>query len=85
MARVKTGPIMVSTHAVHGFAHAAVRHEIRYHRDKRGRITRKTEILQGETRVWDYAYDLAGRLVEVKQDGITTATYRYDANGKSYA
>jgi len=24
---------------------------------------------------------LAGRLVEVKQDGVTTATYRYDANG----
>ncbi len=24
---------------------------------------------------------LVGRLVEVKQDGVTTATYRYDANG----
>ena len=81
MARVKTGPIIVSTLAVHGFAHAAVRHETRYHRDKLGRITRKTETLQGETHVRDYAYDLAGRLMEVKQDGVTTATYRYDANG----
>jgi YD repeat-containing protein len=30
--------------------------------------------------VYEYAYDEAGRLTEVKQNGVVTATYTYDAN-----
>src|SRR5262249_580043 len=28
-----------------------------------------------------YTYDLAGRLTEVRKDGVLTASYSYDANG----
>jgi RHS repeat-associated protein len=35
----------------------------------------------GTKDTYDYGYDPAGRLVEVRQNGITTATYGYDANG----
>ncbi len=52
-----------------------------YQRDAIGRITQKAESLQGESRVYDYFYDQAGRLSVVKTDGSTTATYTYDANG----
>jgi RHS repeat-associated protein len=50
-------------------------------RDKLGRIVRKTETVQGTATTYDYGYDTAGRLAEVKRDGVTTATYGYDANG----
>ena len=52
-----------------------------YQRDAIGRLTQKAESLQGESRVYDYFYDQAGRLSLVKTDGSTTATYTYDANG----
>ena len=52
-----------------------------YARDSLGRISQKQEILDGVTTTYDYAYDLAGRLTEIKTNGATTATYSYDANG----
>lgn len=52
-----------------------------YTRDKLGRIITKTETIGGVTTAYEYLYDLAGRLAEVKQNGVTTATYTYDANG----
>ncbi|MFZ1827465.1 MAG: hypothetical protein WAW42_01570 [Candidatus Competibacteraceae bacterium] len=55
--------------------------DLAYTRDALGRITQKTETLQGVVTTYAYAYDLAGRLVEVKRDGATVATYGYDANG----
>jgi YD repeat-containing protein len=33
------------------------------------------------TDTYDYLYDLAGRLQEVKKNGSVTATYNYDTNG----
>ncbi|MGH8523584.1 MAG: RHS repeat domain-containing protein, partial [Gammaproteobacteria bacterium] len=54
---------------------------LHYTRDALGRITQKTETQGALTTTFDYAYDLAGRLVEVKQNGVTTATYGYDQNG----
>ncbi|OQW86979.1 MAG: hypothetical protein BWK78_09440, partial [Thiotrichaceae bacterium IS1] len=36
---------------------------------------------EGVTTTLEYRYDLAGRLVEVKQDGVVTESYEYDANG----
>ncbi|MGH9892171.1 MAG: RHS repeat domain-containing protein [bacterium] len=46
-----------------------------------GRITEKRETQGGLIRIYAYAYDLAGRLVEVKENGAVIATYRYDENG----
>lgn len=52
-----------------------------YVRDVLGRITRITETVGNVTRVIDYAYDMAGRLSEVRRDGAATAVYTYDLNG----
>ena len=52
-----------------------------YTRDALGRISQKVETIEGTTTTYDYAYDLAGRLVEVKTDGAVTASYGYDSNG----
>jgi RHS repeat-associated protein len=54
---------------------------VAYVRDSLGRIEQKTETIQGTTVVWNYSYDSAGRLWQVMQNGVLTATYLYDANG----
>ena len=54
---------------------------MQYTRDTLGRITGKTETIGGVTTTYDYSYDLAGRLVEVKQNGTAVANYTYDGNG----
>jgi len=54
---------------------------IHYTRDKLGRITQKTETIEGTENVYDYAYDLAGRLVEVKENGSVMSPFTYDDNG----
>jgi RHS repeat-associated protein len=50
-------------------------------RDALGRIETKTEIIQGTQTVWVYSYNSAGRLWQVMQNGVLTATYLYEANG----
>jgi RHS repeat-associated protein len=55
-------------------------YSVNYTRDALGRITEKTETVQGLTSTYAYGYDLAGRLTEVKQEGVAS-TYTYDANG----
>ncbi len=55
--------------------------KIQYARDKLGRIISKVETSEGVTTTLEYRYDLAVRLVEVKQDGVVTESYEYDANG----
>jgi RHS repeat-associated protein len=50
-------------------------------RDKLGRITQKVETVGGVVHTYDYGYDLAGRLEQVKQDDLVTASYTYDSNG----
>ncbi|MEQ9499777.1 MAG: RHS repeat-associated core domain-containing protein [Deltaproteobacteria bacterium] len=50
-------------------------------RDALGRVTRSTETVQGVTRVLDYEYNAAGELVVVREGGVATHTYGYDANG----
>jgi RHS repeat-associated protein len=56
-----------------------------YERDRLGRIVRKTETVLGATDVYDYAYDLAGRLTEVVKNGSRLSLYEYDANGNRLA
>lgn len=54
---------------------------VSYVRDKLGRITQRTESLQGGTaKTYDYTYDAAGRLTGVA-DSTTTTTYSYDKSG----
>jgi RHS repeat-associated protein len=50
-------------------------------RDKLGRITDKNETLAGTTTSWHYAYDIAGRLTDVQQNGTLVSHYEYDGNG----
>lgn len=53
-----------------------------YARDDHGRITTLTETSYGGVAtVFSYAYDDAGRLASVMQDGMPRATYSYDENG----
>jgi RHS repeat-associated protein len=52
-----------------------------YLRDALGRITEKTETIEGVTTTYGYHYDDSGRLDEVKTNGTVTARYRYDENG----
>ncbi|MCG7940360.1 MAG: PKD domain-containing protein [Candidatus Thiodiazotropha lotti] len=55
-------------------------YSVAYTRDKLGRVTEKTEIIQGTATVYSYTYDPAGRLSEVSENGTTTSTYTYDQN-----
>jgi len=52
-----------------------------YSWDKVGQLTRKEEMIEGETHVYDYRYDEGGRLAVVLVDQATRAVYTYDANG----
>jgi len=58
-----------------------------YTYDKLSRITQKVETVVGVTDTYDYTYDLAGRLTQVKTNNVVTATYTYDSNSNrlSYA
>jgi RHS repeat-associated protein len=51
-----------------------------YTLDKLSRITQKVETIGGVTDTFDYSYDLAGRLQEVKKNTVVIATYTYDTN-----
>ena len=50
-------------------------------RDNLGRMTVLTETIGGVTDGHGYGYDLAGRLTQVNQNGVTIASYIYDSNG----
>jgi RHS repeat-associated protein len=54
--------------------------DVQYTRDALGRITQKIETVQGVSDTFDYGYDTAGRLTEVKKNGAVTSTYGYDSN-----
>ena len=56
-------------------------YSVQYDRDNLGRISRKTETTDGATHTYDYTYDPADRLIEVKKDDAVTASYTYDING----
>ena len=53
---------------------------VQYTRDKLGRITTKTETVEGLTSTYTYAYDQAGRLTDVWKDGALVGHYEYDLN-----
>ncbi|NRF69157.1 hypothetical protein HLB44_19360 [Aquincola sp. S2] len=49
--------------------------------DRAGRVTSRTETIQGVATQYEYEYDAASRLQTVKRNGTQTASYGYDANG----
>ncbi|MBW2630983.1 MAG: hypothetical protein JRC90_04325 [Deltaproteobacteria bacterium] len=50
-------------------------------RDDNGKITGKTETVDGITSDYVYIYDPMGRLLTVTKDGIPVEEYQYDPNG----
>lgn len=50
-------------------------------RDELGRIIQKTETLMGQSNSFQYGYDSAGRLHEVKKNGKLIGLFEYDLNG----
>jgi RHS repeat-associated protein len=54
---------------------------VQYTRDQLGRITQKTEMVEGQSNAYSYTYDIGGRLTEVQRNGSTIVTYAYDSNG----
>jgi len=55
--------------------------EVHYARDALRRIARRTETLDDTATVYDYGYDAANRLAEVKKDGGVMRRWAYDADG----
>ena len=56
-----------------------------YTRDDLGRITAKQETVEGLTHLYEYAYDVRGRLIEEKKDGSVVGHWVYDGNGNRLA
>ncbi len=54
-------------------------------RDPLGRISTRTETVQGTTTTHSYDYDARGRLWHVSVNGSLASTYAYDANGNRTA
>jgi RHS repeat-associated protein len=54
---------------------------VTYARDTLGRISERTETIDGETHTDGYSYDPAGRLTDVYHDGVLATHYEYDENG----
>ncbi|MES2019200.1 MAG: RHS repeat-associated core domain-containing protein [Pseudomonadota bacterium] len=52
-----------------------------YALDKIGRMAEKTVTIAGNSNIYKYAYDPAGRLANVTKDGSTIGTFTYDDNG----
>jgi RHS repeat-associated protein len=53
---------------------------VTYTRDADGRIASKVETINGKTTTYVYAYDKAGRLTGVTQNGTSSSKYTYDTN-----
>lgn len=56
-------------------------YSVQYVRDKLGHIMTQTETIAGVSTLFEYIYDLGGRLTNVKENGTALATYTYDSNG----
>ena len=56
-----------------------------YQLDDIGWITRLSETVLGKTKVFDYQYDLSGRLWKVERNDTLISEYVYDDNGNRLA
>ena len=50
-------------------------------RDVNGRITQAVETVGGTSVTFNYTYDAAGRLTEVRRNNSVIGSYTYDGNG----
>jgi len=75
------GEIVDYTARTSAAASGPIAYQATYQRDKLGRVTQKDETIETDTAVYDYTYDILGRLTEVQNDGSTIEDYTYDANG----
>ena len=66
-------------------ANGTILSDTQYTHDKLGRITKKVETVGGAVKTFDYLYDLGGRLTQVLENGVVSASYTYDANGNRTA
>jgi YD repeat-containing protein len=55
--------------------------EVQLKRDKNGKITEKTEVLNNKSTTYAYTYDQRGRIATVKKAGDILESYTYDNNG----
>lgn len=63
-------------------ANVAAVYDFSLDRDRQGRITAKTETIEGATTYWECTYHpQRGWLTEVKRDGVVVESYAYDDNG----
>lgn len=53
---------------------------VTFTRDALGRIVGRHEVVAGSPHDDAFKYDVRGRLIEVKRDGVVVGTYAYDAN-----
>ena len=56
-----------------------------FSRDNIGRITQKTEVLNNVSTVYNYSYDLSGRLTQVRRNNVLISNYIYDQNSNRVA
>lgn len=56
-----------------------------FSRDNIGRITQKTEIINNVSTVYNYSYDLSGRLTQVRRNNVLINNYIYDQNSNRIA
>ena len=52
-----------------------------FQRDNLGRIKHRVETIASQAHTYDYSYNAAGWLTDVKKDGAAAENYTYDANG----
>jgi RHS repeat-associated protein len=55
-------------------------YSVSYTYDALGRLDTRTETVSGTTTLFEYTYDLGGRLVEVVANGVVVEAYGYDDN-----
>jgi RHS repeat-associated protein len=61
-------------------ANGSTVYDVTFTRDLLGRITQKVETIQGVSDTYDYIYDMAGRLDQVKKNSTVVSDYTYDGN-----
>jgi RHS repeat-associated protein len=76
-----TYDVFAATATYDARADGTSRYAATYERDALGRISNLIETVVGVTHEYDYVYDDADRLVEVRRDGVAVEEYGYDANG----
>jgi len=60
-------------------------YRVDYLRDSLGRISEKTEKIQGIVTKYGYKYDVKGQLVQVSKNDTVVSVYSYDPNGNRIA